>query len=156
MYIALQIFLGWIYGHAAEYLIHKHILHNNRRFKKVFKRHFGTHHRIARKNEMYDESYLQLSKNSSAFEILGLSLLLLSHLPLLFIIPYFWMTLLYSALVYYYVHRRSHIDVAWGKKWLPWHYAHHMEKDQHQNWGVRLPIFDGLLLYCRSYYRRYR
>jgi hypothetical protein len=142
MWIALQIFGGWIYGHAAEYLIHKYVLHNHRWFKGPFKRHFGTHHRISRQNDMYDESYLGLSKSSSAFEILGLSLLLLSHLPLLFIIPYFWMTLLYSACVYYYVHRRSHIDVEWGKKWLPWHYAHHMEKDQHQNWGVRLPIFD--------------
>jgi len=144
MYIALQILLGWIYGHAAEYIIHKYVLHNHKRFKGPFKRHFGTHHKIARKNNMYDENYLKLSKNNSIFEISGLSLLLLSHAPLLFIIPYFWLTLLYSAFVYYYVHRRSHIDVAWGKKWLPWHYAHHMEKDQHQHWGVRLPIFDKL------------
>jgi len=145
MWIALQIISGWIYGHAAEYLIHKHVLHNNKKLKKVFKRHFGTHHKIARKNKMYDENYLTLSKESSAFEVLGLSLLLLSHSPLLFIIPYFWLTLLYAALAYYYVHRKSHIDVEWGKKWLPWHYAHHMEKDQHQNWGVRLPIFDKLV-----------
>ena len=145
MWIALQIFGGWIYGHAAEYLIHKYVLHNHRWFKGPFKRHFGTHHRISRQNDMYDENYLSFFRKDSVFEVLGLSLLLLSHLPLLFIIPYFWMTLLYSACVYYYVHRRSHVDVEWGKKWLPWHYAHHMEKDQHQNWGVRLPIFDRIV-----------
>lgn len=144
MWIALQIFGGWIYGHAADYLIHKYLLHNHRWFKGPFKRHFGTHHRISRQNGMYDENYLSFFRKDSVFEVLGLSLLLLSHLPLLFIIPYFWMTLLYSACVYYYVHRRSHVDVEWGKKWLPWHYAHHMEKDQHQSWGVRLPIFDRI------------
>ncbi len=142
MWIALQIFGGWIYGHAAEYLIHKYVLHNHRWFKGPFKRHFGTNHRISRQNDMYDEIYLNFFRKDSVFEVLGLSLLLFSHLPLLFIIPYFWMTLLYSACAYYYIHRRSHVDVEWGKKWLPWHYAHHMEKDQHQNWGVRLPIFD--------------
>ena len=47
--------------------------------------------------------------------------------------------------MYYTMHRKSHIDVAWGKKWMPWHYEHHMGKDQHKNWGVRLPVFDGLL-----------
>ena len=144
MYIALQVLLGWMYGHAAEYFIHKYVLHNNKIFKKIFKRHFGTHHRIARKNEMYDASYIKLSKNSSAFELLGLSLLLLLHLPLMLIIPYFWITLLYSACVYYYVHRRSHVDVEWGRRWMPWHYEHHMGKDQHRNWGVRLPIFDRI------------
>ena len=146
MYIALQIILGWFYGHTAEYFLHKHVLHNHKRFKGPFKRHFGTHHRIARQNKMYDENYLKITKNSSAFEVIGLSLLLLFHLPLLFIIPYFWMTLLYSALAYYYIHRKSHIDIVWGKKWLPWHYAHHMETDQHRSWGVRLHIFDWLFL----------
>ena len=145
MYIALQILLGWIYGHAAEYIIHKYVLHNYKLFKGPFKRHFGTHHKIARKNNMYDENYLKLSKNNSVFEILGLTVLLLLHIPLLFIIPYFWMTLVYSALAYYYIHRKSHINVDWGKKWLPWHYAHHMEKDQHKNWGVRLPILDKII-----------
>ena len=106
MWIALQIFGGWIYGHAAEYLIHKHVLHNHRWFKGPFKRHFGKHHRISRQNDMYDENYLSFFRRDSVFEVLGLSLLLLSHLPLLFIIPYFWMTLLYSACVYYYVHRQ--------------------------------------------------
>jgi len=145
MYIALQILLGWVYGHASEYFIHKHVLHNHKRFKGPFKRHFGTHHKIARQNEMYDKNYLTLTKNNSAFEVLGLTLLVLSHMPLLFIIPYFWLTLVYSAVAYYYVHRRSHIDVAWGEKWMPWHYAHHMERDQNRNWGVRLPIIDKIL-----------
>jgi hypothetical protein len=143
--IFFQIIAGWFYGHIAEYFIHKHVLHNNKLFKKNFKRHFGTHHRISRKNEMYDKNYEKTFHNDSLFELLGLSLLLLLHFPLFFIVPYFWLTLLYSAISYYTLHRISHIHVSWGKKWLPWHYAHHMHKNQHENWGVRLPLIDWLI-----------
>ena len=80
------------------------------------------------------------------YRLLGrLFLLLLSHLPIVFIFPFFYLALLYSVLMYYTLHRKSHIDVEWGKKWMPWHYEHHMGKDQHKNWGVRLPIIDKLL-----------
>ena len=144
-YAITQIILGWLYGHLVEYLIHKYILHDHNRFKNAFKRHFGTHHKISRKNEMYDEGYEKTFNSSSLFELGGLSLLLLSHLPLVYILPYFYCTLIYSALVYYSVHRLSHLYTDLGRKLLPWHYAHHMAKNQHENWGVRLPIFDLLL-----------
>jgi len=142
--IALQIISGWLYGHFAEYFIHKNILHNNKRFKKMFKRHFGKHHRISRQNEMYDKNYQRILHGDSLFELGGLLLLLLVHLPIVYIAPYFWFTLLFTGLSYYILHRTSHIYVAWGKKWLPWHYEHHMGKNQHKNWGVRLPIIDWL------------
>lgn len=142
--IIFQIILGWLYGHFAEYFIHKNVLHNNTKFRKIFKRHFGTHHKISRKNEMYDVNYQKTFHNDSLFELGGLSLLLLIHLPIIYIAPYFWLTLLFSSISYYTLHRMSHIHTAWGKKWLPWHYAHHMDKDQHKNWGVRLPIIDIL------------
>ncbi len=139
-YAVAQIIIGWIYGHFAEYLIHKYILHDHNRFKNAFKRHFGTHHRISRKNKMYDEGYEKTFNSSSLFELGGLSLLLLSHLPLVYILPYFYCTLLYSAFVYYCIHRLSHLYTNLGRKILPWHYQHHMAKNQHENWGVRLPI----------------
>ena len=146
-----QIVLGWLYGHLAEYILHKYLLHNNKTFKKLFKRHFGTHHRISRQNEMYDANYERTFHNDSLFELGGLSILLLLHSPVIYIFPYFGLTLLYSALIYYTAHRLSHIKTNWGKKWLPWHYDHHMSKNQHENWGVRLPIFDVLLgTYKRS------
>ena len=144
MGMVLQILTGWLYGHLAEYFIHKHILHNNKYFKKIFKRHFGTHHKISRQSEMYDVNYQKTFHNDSLFELGGLSLLLLVHLPIIYIAPYFWLTLLFSGISYYALHRMAHIHTAWGKRWLPWHYSHHMGKDQHKNWGVRLPIIDIL------------
>ena len=145
MTIVIQVLLAWIYGHLLEYGIHKHILHNNKKFNRIFKRHFGTHHRISRKNDMYDENYINPFSIGARFELIGLSFLLIIHLPFIFFYPYFFAMLVVSASIYYIAHRTAHISVEWGKKWLPWHAAHHMGKNQHLNWGVRLPIIDLLL-----------
>ncbi len=135
-----QIILAWIYGHTFEYVAHKYFLHNHKKFKFAFKNHFSKHHKVARKNEMYDEAYENLL--SSKFEILGLLTAAILHLPILVLFPYAYITLLFSLISYYVLHRKSHTDVVWGKRWMPWHYEHHMGKDQHRNWGVRLPIID--------------
>jgi hypothetical protein len=144
-YAFAQFFVGWLYGHIVEYSVHKYILHDNKRFIKAFKYHFGTHHKIARKCEMYDKNYEPFLSKNQLFEPFALSLLLLSHLPLAFVFPFFYLALLYSAFMYYTLHRKSHIDVEWGRKWLPWHYEHHMGIDQNKNWGVRLPLIDKII-----------
>jgi sterol desaturase/sphingolipid hydroxylase (fatty acid hydroxylase superfamily) len=141
--IFFQLAIGWLYGHIFEYIAHKHVLHNKKKFKKVFRNHFKTHHNASRKNDMYDESYNRLV--SSKFEIVSLLSILILHLPVAFILPYFYGAIIYSVASYYLLHRLSHLNIAWGKKWLPWHYEHHMGKDQHINWGVRLPIIDKIL-----------
>lgn len=145
MSLLLQFFIGWFYGHVFEYIAHKHILHNRKYFLNVFKHHFGYHHRVSRKNNMYDDSYLKYFDPNNTFEPKALSFLLVLHLPIVFLYPGFYMALVWSVCSYYFVHRKSHTDVEWGKKWLPWHYAHHMDKDQHKNWGVRLPIIDKIV-----------
>ena len=66
----------------------------------------------------------------------------IATLPVAFISFYLWLGLVSHAVLYYFIHRKSHIDVEWGKKWLPWHYEHHMGKNQNANWGVTSPIFD--------------
>ena len=134
----LQVFLGWIYGHIFEWFAHKYILHNN----KTFKHHFGVHHKISRKNGMHDKNYERWIQRENLFEPISLSLILLLHAPLFFYYKYFYAALVFSVSSYYFLHRKSHVDVEWGKKWLPWHYEHHMGKNQHVNWGVRLPIID--------------
>ncbi len=141
--VAVQIFSAWVYGHVFEYVAHRYFLHNHKKFKFAFKNHFATHHKISRKNEMYDSHYENLI--SSRFEILSLGIAALVHLPIAMIYPWAYGTLIFSAGMYYFLHRKSHTDVEWGKKWVPWHYDHHMGKDQHKNWGVRLPIVDYIL-----------
>jgi len=139
----LQIIFAWFYSHIFEYAAHKYFLHDHRRFRFAFKNHFGKHHKISRKNDMKDESYKNIL--SSRFEIYSLLVVSLIHLPIVFFFPAAYGTLVFCLLTYYALHRKSHIDVGWGKKWMPWHYAHHMGKDQHKNWGVRLPIIDMVL-----------
>lgn len=143
MNIFFQLATGWLYGHIFEYIAHKHVLHNKKKFKKVFRNHFKTHHNESRKNEMYDKNYNRLV--SSKFEIVSLLSILILHLPVAFTLPYFYGMIAWSVTSYYFLHRLSHLNVAWGKKWLPWHYEHHMGKNQHVNWGVRLPIIDKVL-----------
>ncbi len=141
--IIAQIFVAWVYSHIFEYVAHRYFLHNHKLFKFAFKNHFATHHRISRKNEMYDEAYESLL--SSRFEIISLLITAVLHIPVVFIFPWAYATLVFSVSMYYALHRKSHTDVEWGKRWLPWHYEHHMGKDQHMNWGVRLPIVDYIM-----------
>jgi sterol desaturase/sphingolipid hydroxylase (fatty acid hydroxylase superfamily) len=46
---------------------------------------------------------------------------------------------------YFYMHQKSHRDVEWGKKHIPWHYDHHMGKNQDANWGVTTAIWDLIM-----------
>lgn len=135
-----QIFLAWIYGHIFEYSAHKYFLHNHKLFKTIFKHHFGEHHKIARKNGMYDPAYNKVF--SSKFEVYSLLIVAIVHLPISFFFPWAYGTLILSLTSYYLIHRKTHIDVEWGRKWFPWHYEHHMGKNQHDWWGVRFPIVD--------------
>ena len=141
--IFLQIVIAWLYGHVLEYCAHRYLLHNHKNFKGFFKNHFGTHHKISRKNEMYDSNYESLA--SSKFEMLSILFAIAIHLPVYFVFPFSYMTLLVSVAAYYFLHRKAHTDVEWGMRWMPWHYEHHMGKNQHLNWGVRLPFVDILL-----------
>ena len=140
MNIFFQLAIGWLYGHVFEYIAHKHILHNKKKFKTLVRNHFKTHHNASRKNGMYDKNYNRLV--SSKFEIVSLLSILILNFPVAFLLPYFYGMIAWSVTSYYFLHRLSHLNVEWGKKWLPWHYEHHMGKDQHTNWGVRLPIID--------------
>ena len=138
-----QIVFAWIYGHLFEYVAHRYFLHDHKNFKSAFKNHFSRHHYISRKNNMYDENYESVF--SSKFEVVSLFIVSVLHAPIALFFPYAYLTLLTSLIGYYFIHRKAHTDVLWGEKWLPWHHAHHMGKNQHINWGVRLPIIDLIL-----------
>tara|TARA_B100000131_G_scaffold306154_1_gene332925 strand:+ start:732 stop:1214 length:483 start_codon:yes stop_codon:yes gene_type:complete len=138
--IVAQVVLAWIYGHVLEYCAHRYLLHDHKNFSRFFKNHFGTHHYISRKNDMYDVGYAPVL--SSKFEVFSLTFAAVIHLPVLLYFPYAYLTLLFSLFSYYFLHRKAHTDTSWGKRWMPWHYEHHMGKNQHMNWGVRLPLVD--------------
>tara|TARA_A100001011_G_scaffold379364_2_gene445301 strand:+ start:1247 stop:1702 length:456 start_codon:yes stop_codon:yes gene_type:complete len=145
--------LGWIYGHLFEWIIHR-ILHYNR-FKKrssAFSFHFREHHYKSRKNNFEDSSYsgLPIKKNAAGKEAFALIVVLMLHLPILYLSKWFFLAIVLSLIEYYYKHRRAHTDREWAKKNLPWHYDHHMGKDQDANFGVRtdwVDIFFGTRKY---------
>ena len=74
--------------------------------------------------------------------LVGIALL---HLPLAYFSVSFVLTLLYSNLNYYRVHRKSHLDPQWARQNLSWHYDHHMGLNQDSNWCVTKPWFDLIL-----------
>lgn len=146
-FILFQIILGWYFGLFAEWFIHKYILHNyGIKRKSIWSFHFKEHHAICRRNQNKDHGYMEskLKWNRISKEILSLFCLAIIHIPLFFILPWFTLVIWGSMLQYYFLHKKSHIDTEWCKKNLPWHYEHHMGKNQHKNYGIRSDLFDRL------------
>ena len=138
------IVLGYFYVTLNEWLIHKYILHGlGKKKDSWFSFHWHNHHKKCRKNNNFDTNYKFIfSSVAVKKEIAGLSILLLIHLPFLAFIPLFYLTLLFMAYRYFYVHRKSHLEPSWAKKNIPWHYDHHMGKNQDSNWGVTTDFWD--------------
>ena len=133
------VILGFLYANFLDWGIH--ILLHKPRGKSRFKFHWK-HHKVARKHQNHDPDYkLKIWHNETILTTLGVIL----HIPLLWIWPSFALTAMIYGIIYMFLHRMTHTYVDFFKKWMPWHYEHHMGKDQHINWGVRLPIVDKFL-----------
>jgi sterol desaturase/sphingolipid hydroxylase (fatty acid hydroxylase superfamily) len=65
------------------------------------------------------------------------------HAPLFAIAPFYTSTIWYCLVRYGRVHRRAHLDPAWARDHLPWHYDHHMG-DEDKNFGVVWSWFDAV------------
>ncbi len=146
VYSALFI-LAFLYANLLEWVIHKYLFHGLGKNKKsYFAGHWHTHHKLCRKNDNEDQTYKEFPPHPSVKqELNSLFILVLLHSPVLFISPFFFGSLVYFAARYFYIHRKSHTNVEWGKRNFPWHYDHHMGKDQDSNWGVTSPLWDHIL-----------
>jgi sterol desaturase/sphingolipid hydroxylase (fatty acid hydroxylase superfamily) len=144
----LGIPIALVLSNASEWVIHKYVLHGQGAKKDSFwSFHWHEHHRAARANGFRDPDYerFPLGWHAQGKELLGLVGTSLAVTPLLGVAPWFVLTSYYCAYRYYQVHRRSHLDPAWARAHVPWHYDHHMGPDQHANWCVTRPWFDRLL-----------
>ena len=140
--------LGLAYANAAEWIIHKYVLHGLGRPKdKYWSFHFHEHHRASRKHGFVDEAYAQpgIRWDAQGKELLGIVAGTAAHLPLFPIAPFFTATLVYSAVNYFKTHKRSHLDPAWAEENLAWHVEHHMGRNQDANWCVTKPFFDYVM-----------
>ncbi len=140
--------LGLLYANATEWVLHKYVLHGlGKRKGSMWSFHWSEHHRQARQNDHRDPSYERpiFDWNAQGKEACGLLLVVAPHLLLLPIAPYFVWTLVLSAIYYHRVHRRSHLNTAWARKYLRWHFDHHMGPKADANWCVSWPWFDWVM-----------
>ncbi|MCA9629630.1 MAG: hypothetical protein KC766_18270 [Myxococcales bacterium] len=140
--------LALLAANAFEWAVHKHVLHGLGRSKRSFWAfHWHEHHGHSRKNAMFDPDYERppLGWHAQGKELLALAAASAAVTPLLPVAPFFVGTAYYCAFNYYRVHKRSHLDPAWAREHLPWHYDHHMGPDQHKNWCVTKPWFDWVM-----------
>jgi sterol desaturase/sphingolipid hydroxylase (fatty acid hydroxylase superfamily) len=144
----LGIPFGLAYANAAEWLIHRYVLHGLGKKKSSFWNfHWGEHHRASRKQGFFDPDYQRspLGNHAQGKEVLAVAGLLIMHVPLFAVAPWFTATVWYSGLNYLRVHRKAHLDPLWAKQHLKHHYDHHMGLDQDKNWGVTHAWFDVVL-----------
>jgi sterol desaturase/sphingolipid hydroxylase (fatty acid hydroxylase superfamily) len=146
--ILLQLCGGWVYGHFFEYAVHRWVLHGPMRKKgRLLSFHFTQHHKNAKQNRFEDSSYDKPFErgNCANKELISLGLVAALHVPLVFYLPWLFAMSTCSLVSYYYHHYKSHTNPKWGKSKLPWHYDHHMGRNQNLNFGVRSSFFDKML-----------
>lgn len=139
---------GLLASNAMEWAIHKHVLHGRGRDRSsLWAFHWHQHHRQTRKNGHRDDDYARPLWASEGMlkEAVGLAVGAAVLAPLFPVAPFFVGTCWYSAANYYRVHKRAHLDPAWARAHLPWHYDHHMGPDQNTNWCVTRPWFDVVM-----------
>jgi sterol desaturase/sphingolipid hydroxylase (fatty acid hydroxylase superfamily) len=140
--------LGLVAANASEWWIHKHILHGVGRDPNNFWGfHLHEHHAASLKTHGGDPAYEKspFHWNAQGKELFGLTMLAVPVAAMLPVAPFFSATLLYSGVNYYRKHKRAHLDPAWAREHLPWHYDHHMGPNQDANWCVTKPWFDKVM-----------
>jgi hypothetical protein len=140
--------LALAYTNAAEWFLHKHMLHGRGKDKKSFWAfHWHEHHRESRKHDMWDPQYVRsvFTWSPQGKEALALIAGAMIQAPFFWVAPFFTVTVYWRAWQYYKMHKRAHLDRDWAKENLPWHYDHHMGKDQNANWCVTHPWFDYVM-----------
>lgn len=143
IWIVMQIVLALVLANLYEWVFHKYPLHLWAKKKTSIFHFHWSHHRNVRKSGGYDPDYEKLFPPSK--EMIALGLLATLHAPLYFVAPWFAGTLGVYAFAYYTLHRHAHMNPKWGKRWMPWHYDHHLGKNQDTNWCILFPLWDHIL-----------
>lgn len=140
---------GLAVANAIEWCVHRYVLHGlGRRKASFWAFHWHEHHRACRRNDMRDPDYERsvFGWHAQGKEAAALAAgALLALVVLVPVWPTFGATLAYGAWEYYRKHKRAHLDPAWAREHLRWHYDHHMGQDQNQNWCVTRPWLDHVL-----------
>ena len=140
---AVWILAAFVYSSFLEWFLHRFVLHwLGKKSKNIFSFHWSQHHKTARKNGFKDKAYEDW--DSSAWKEIGsLLALVLLHSPLWLIgLGEMFVFLCLHSITYFWIHRKCHMRPEWCKRWFPWHYKHHLGRNQDSNYGVTNPLFD--------------
>lgn len=145
--VVLSFLVALVVSNLMEWVSHKYFLHGFGKKKDSWFYYHWNHHNMVRKNKFLDKDYQDGFFKSSAVrrEVFSLIGILLFNVNWLFIWPMLFFWYVFFTVAYYLVHSYSHVYPELTKKYLPWHYDHHMGTDQDKNWGVTLPLFDWIL-----------
>ena len=146
--------LGIVYCNGLEWVTHKYILHGRGKRRKRFRKFHMVHHRLARTNNFADPEYVKFGFRIKEKEPLAIMLLAVLHIPVIWISPVLFLSILFGGLSYLFVHYYSHKDINWAKKYVPWHWDHHMgpARAVEANWCVTFPLFDIIMGTRVKYY----
>ncbi len=148
IYQLAQFGAGLFAANAAEWFVHRYVLHGLGVNKSSFWAfHWHEHHRTCRLNDFKDDAYREWPRvgNAHGKEILSLLWLALLATPLTALSVPFVCGLWLSMVAYYIVHRKGHLSPEWARKWTPWHVEHHMKGKQNHSWCVTTPLLDWVL-----------
>ena len=138
MEIFLGAIFGFVYASFLEWFIHKYLYHGIGKNKNsIFSYHLKQHHVIARKNNFIDHKF-------SIVETVGLILLILIHIPVVFVNIGAFASIMLYALGFNFLHSKQHKDEDFAKRNFKWHWEHHM-KNPNKNFGVVTCWVDYLL-----------
>jgi hypothetical protein len=140
--------LGLVSSNAMEWFVHKYLLHEMARKKGSFWGfHWNEHHKNVRKTGGYDPMYERATPTSPSKVKEAISVVAGAALatPLLPFSPGFVAAGWLGAGAYYFIHKKAHLDPAWGRKWVPWHVDHHLGPNQDANWCVTFPLMDWVM-----------
>ncbi|MGR9116881.1 MAG: hypothetical protein ACU85E_14050 [Gammaproteobacteria bacterium] len=146
--LVVQFLLGLFYANAGEWLMHKYLLHAvGKKPDSIWAYHLHEHHAVCTRLSMLDPGYRDIDLsvlNTQTKELIVLAGIVLMHVPLFPLIPVFTGTLYASIALYYYLHRKAHLDPIWARRHLRWHYEHHMGGHPGANYCITWPLFDHL------------
>ena len=147
--LALQFIAGLLYANAGEWFMHKYILHAlGQQPHSFWAYHLQEHHAVCTQNGMIDPGYQSMTLttwNTQSKELVVLAGIVLLHAPLFMLLPAFTGAVYGSLALYYYKHRKAHLDPEWAKRYLRWHYEHHLGENTCANWCITWPWFDYLM-----------
>lgn len=147
LWAALQVVAGMVFGNLLEWVVHRYFLHGiGKNPKSILAFHWRGHHRYSRKNGFRDPDYDETiwAWNGKTKELAALGFLALLFVPTVFVAPWLYVGMFSWVFIYYFVHSYAHQNPEWAKRWLPWHYEHHMGRNQDANWSVTFPLWDHI------------